>query len=163
MHEGEFGALAGDVLGDVIVSVPTAAKQARAARKDVLSEVTMLLAHGLLHLLGWDHDTAAKDRKMKAETERLCLAAQGRGAAATRGTARRPTSAEPEAATKRRTGAPSPVKKTSSRAASKGSGAASRASSKAGAGAALKREATPRKQAERRGKSQSSGGAARRS
>ena len=35
----------------------------------------MLLAHGLLHLLGWDHDTAAKDRRMRAETARLCAAA----------------------------------------------------------------------------------------
>lgn len=76
MHEGEFGELAGHLLGDVIVSVPTARKQARAQRVDVLEEVTMLLAHGLLHLLGWDHDTDAKDRRMRAETSRLCAAAQ---------------------------------------------------------------------------------------
>lgn len=75
MQEGEFGALAGHVLGDVIVSVPTAAKQARSRRIDILDEVTMLLAHGLLHLLGWDHDTAAKERRMRAETSRLCAAA----------------------------------------------------------------------------------------
>lgn len=75
MHEGEFGALAGHVLGDVIVSVPTARKQAHLRRISVLEEVTMLLAHGLLHLLGWDHDTAAKDRRMRAETARLCAAA----------------------------------------------------------------------------------------
>ena len=75
MHEGEFGALAGHVLGDVIVSVPTARKQAQSRRTPVLEEVTMLLAHGLLHLLGWDHDTAAKDRRMRAETARLCGAA----------------------------------------------------------------------------------------
>jgi probable rRNA maturation factor len=77
MHEGEFGALAGHVLGDVIVSVPTARKQAKAHKKSVLEEVTMLLAHGLLHLLGWDHDTDAKDRRMRAETDRLCAAAFG--------------------------------------------------------------------------------------
>ena len=75
MHEGEFGALAGHVLGDVIVSVPTARKQARSQGTPVLEEVTMLLAHGLLHLLGWDHDTDAKDRRMRAETARLCAAA----------------------------------------------------------------------------------------
>ncbi len=75
MQEGEFGALAGPVLGDVIVSVPTARKQARSTRSSVLEEVTMLVAHGLLHLLGWDHDTAAKDRRMRAETARLCAAA----------------------------------------------------------------------------------------
>ncbi len=75
MREGEFADLAGSVLGDVIVSVPTARKQALSRRGDVLDEVTMLLAHGLLHLLGWDHDTPAKDRRMKAETARLCAAA----------------------------------------------------------------------------------------
>ena len=41
----------------------------------MLDEVTMLTAHGLLHLLGWDHDTDAKERRMTAETERLCRAA----------------------------------------------------------------------------------------
>jgi hypothetical protein len=63
------------VLGDVIVSVPTARKQADERGAGVLDEVTMLLAHGLLHLLGWDHDTPAKDRRMRAETDRLCQAA----------------------------------------------------------------------------------------
>ncbi|MDB4942452.1 MAG: Metal-dependent hydrolase YbeY, involved in rRNA and/or ribosome maturation and assembly [Labilithrix sp.] len=75
MHEGEYGALAGHVLGDVIVSVPTARRQAEERGRPVLDEVTMLLAHGLLHLLGWDHETAAKDRRMRAETDRLVEAA----------------------------------------------------------------------------------------
>jgi len=75
MHEGEFGALAGSLLGDVIVSVPTARKQALSAGTPLLAEVTMLLAHGLLHLLGWDHRTDAEDRRMRAETGRLCAAA----------------------------------------------------------------------------------------
>jgi len=76
MHEGEFGALAGGLLGDVIVSVPTARRQAEARGAHVLDEVTMLFAHGLLHLLGWDHNSAAKDRRMRAETARLCAAAE---------------------------------------------------------------------------------------
>lgn len=76
MREGEFAELAGSALGDVIVSVPTARKQAEERAIPVLDEVTMLLAHGLLHLLGWDHETAAKDRKMRAETDRLVQAAQ---------------------------------------------------------------------------------------
>jgi probable rRNA maturation factor len=75
MREGEFSGLAGDTLGDVVISVPTARRQALEARKHVLEEVTMLAAHGLLHLLGWDHDTPAKDRRMKAETDRLLAAA----------------------------------------------------------------------------------------
>ncbi len=34
-------------------------------------EVMMLLAHGLLHLLGWDHQTDADDKRMRAETDRM--------------------------------------------------------------------------------------------
>jgi probable rRNA maturation factor len=75
MREGEFGALAGPLLGDVVISIPTAERQARERRVSTFEEVTMLLAHGLLHLLGWNHDTAAKDRAMRAETDRLCSAA----------------------------------------------------------------------------------------
>jgi probable rRNA maturation factor len=75
MREGAHGELAGDVLGDVIVSIPTARRQASERGAALVDEVTMLLAHGLLHLLGWDHDTAAKDRRMRAETDRLCAAA----------------------------------------------------------------------------------------
>jgi probable rRNA maturation factor len=80
MREGDFGrlhaALPSRLLGDVIVSVPTAKRQALAANRDVLAETTMLVAHGLLHLLGWDHETPAKDRKMRAETDRLVAAAE---------------------------------------------------------------------------------------
>ena len=74
-REGEFADFAGDLLGDVIVSVPTARRQASAANRELLDEVTMLVAHGLLHLLGWDHETEATDRQMRAETDRLCIAA----------------------------------------------------------------------------------------
>src|SRR5262249_7231225 len=75
LREGEHGALAGNMLGDVIVSVPTASRQAKAAKRPLLDEVTMLVAHGILHLLGWDHETDAKDEAMRAETNRLCRAA----------------------------------------------------------------------------------------
>lgn len=86
LREGELGDAEQAMLGDVVVSFDTAARQARAAKKPLLAEVTMLLAHGLLHLLGWDHDTPAKDRAMRQETERLVLAADG----ATRGTRQKP-------------------------------------------------------------------------
>jgi probable rRNA maturation factor len=72
MREGEAGGdAASELLGDVIVSVETARKQARAGGHDLLSEVTMLMTHGILHLLGWDHETARKDALMRAETARL--------------------------------------------------------------------------------------------
>ena len=75
MTEGEFSELSRELLGDVIISVPTAARQARERGATLLEEVTMLLGHGLLHLLGWDHRTVKEDKAMRAETERLCAAA----------------------------------------------------------------------------------------
>ncbi len=75
MNEGEAAGLHANILGDVVVSADTARVQAERANRDVLSEATMLIAHGILHLLGWDHDTPAKDRKMRVETARLCRAA----------------------------------------------------------------------------------------
>jgi probable rRNA maturation factor len=76
-REGALGERAGRLLGDVVVSVPTAQRQAEQRGRGVVAELTELLAHGLLHLLGYDHDTPAKDRRMRQETKRLCLAAQG--------------------------------------------------------------------------------------
>jgi probable rRNA maturation factor len=76
-REGPYGAEAGTLLGDVVVSVPTARRQARARGATLREELTMLVAHGLLHLLGWDHQTESADRRMRKETERLCMAAAG--------------------------------------------------------------------------------------
>jgi probable rRNA maturation factor len=77
MQEGEFAELSPELLGDVVVSVPTAAKQALEEGRPLLEEVTMLVVHGILHLLGWDHDTVRKDLAMRKETERLCRIARG--------------------------------------------------------------------------------------
>ncbi len=76
MREGEGGQLAPGLLGDVVLSVQTARAQALRAGKTLLEEATMLLAHGLLHLLGYDHDTRAKDVVMRRETARLCARAE---------------------------------------------------------------------------------------
>jgi probable rRNA maturation factor len=63
-----------DLLGDVVISLDTAARQAKARRRELFAEVRFLLAHGLLHLLGDDHDTAAKKKKMSARTRALVRA-----------------------------------------------------------------------------------------
>lgn len=77
MREGEGARFAGDMLGDLVISVQTCARQARTAKRPLLDEATMLLAHGLLHLLGWDHQNPAEDKRMRRETDRLCVAAGG--------------------------------------------------------------------------------------
>ena len=76
LREGEaFAAVADEPIGDVIISVPTAARQATKARRALLDEVTMLLGHGILHLLGYDHATKAEEIVMKAKTAELERAA----------------------------------------------------------------------------------------
>ena len=47
----------GEFLGDLVIDVPYAARQARRRGHALRREVQILLAHGLLHLLGYDHET----------------------------------------------------------------------------------------------------------
>jgi probable rRNA maturation factor len=65
-------------IGDVILSIDTAKRQAEAAGRPLLDELSMLLAHGILHLLGYDHRTAAEDREMTARTRELEAACSAR-------------------------------------------------------------------------------------
>ena len=65
----------GPLLGDVVVSLDTAARQAKKRRRPLLEEVTHLLAHGLLHLIGYDHRTSTERRRMDALTKQLVDAA----------------------------------------------------------------------------------------
>lgn len=72
---GADGAVSGTrVLGDVVISLDTAARQARGRKRELLPEVRFLLAHGLLHLLGYDHGDPAEKRVMDAMTRRLVRA-----------------------------------------------------------------------------------------
>jgi probable rRNA maturation factor len=66
------------LLGDVIISVPTARRQAKRHKRRLLDELTMLLAHGLLHLLGYDHANTREERVMKSLTSELEAAARRR-------------------------------------------------------------------------------------
>jgi probable rRNA maturation factor len=64
------------VLGDVLVSLDTAARQARARRRELEDEVRFLLAHGLLHLVGYDHATAEEKAEMSRATRALVVASR---------------------------------------------------------------------------------------
>jgi len=61
---------AGGVLGEVFVSPAAAAAQARTAGCPLREEVARLSVHGTLHVLGWDHDTAPRRRRMLRRQER---------------------------------------------------------------------------------------------
>ena len=71
------------MLGDVAISLDTAARQARARRHPLLREVTELLAHGLLHLVGHDHRTDGEERAMNAAAASLVAVASARSVLAT--------------------------------------------------------------------------------
>ncbi|MBX2800946.1 MAG: rRNA maturation RNase YbeY [Myxococcales bacterium] len=62
----------GDLLGDVVIDVEQAARQAEREGHDLAVEVRVLLAHGLLHLLGHRHDTDDALQTM-AEAEAVLL------------------------------------------------------------------------------------------
>lgn len=71
-REGEGGALHPELLGDVVVSVPTALRQAREGKCCFVAEIDRLVAHGLLHLLGYEHEgDAAAARAMRRRQEAL--------------------------------------------------------------------------------------------
>jgi probable rRNA maturation factor len=59
------------LLGDVVVSLDTAARVARAAGRPVAAELDRYLAHGLLHLLGHDHERPRAARRMERAEDAL--------------------------------------------------------------------------------------------
>ncbi|MBH25758.1 MAG: rRNA maturation RNase YbeY [Myxococcales bacterium] len=87
MQEGEHAAFTPEeILGDVVISVDTAARQAREATHQgrvspeqtdawtLEDELTFLAIHGLLHLLGHDHHDPEEEATMKAEEQRVWAA-----------------------------------------------------------------------------------------
>ncbi len=63
-----------DVLGDVVISLDTAARQAAARRIAVADEVRMLLTHGVLHLLGYDHERSLAEARRMFRKQRELIA-----------------------------------------------------------------------------------------
>jgi len=61
-------------LGEVIISYPTASRQAAEAGRLVDEEIAHLLVHGILHLLGYDHAEAAEEARMRGRTDELLRA-----------------------------------------------------------------------------------------
>lgn len=66
------------ILGDVAISLDTAARQAEELGHSTQAEVEILLTHGVLHLTGWRDDTPARRRRMMARTEEILTSATPR-------------------------------------------------------------------------------------
>jgi probable rRNA maturation factor len=72
LREGGFPRVQHHLLGDIVISIPAAARQAKAAGETLLDEIDRLLVHGFLHLLGYDHERGgAEARRMEARERRL--------------------------------------------------------------------------------------------
>ena len=71
LFEGEHREYRGAMLGDIVIGLPMAQRQARDRHRSLDDELGRLLVHGLLHLLGHDHEVEAEARCMRAEERRL--------------------------------------------------------------------------------------------
>ena len=58
------------LLGEVIISVEKAAEQARERGRTVEKEMVTLLIHGIVHLMGYDHERSAKDARAMSRVEK---------------------------------------------------------------------------------------------
>jgi len=58
-------------LGEVIVSYPQAVTQAQEHRHSIRKELAILIVHGVLHLLGYDHEKPGQKREMRAREKEI--------------------------------------------------------------------------------------------
>ena len=72
MREGAFSHLSPQLLGDVVISTDTAAKEAQNSGMSTEQRFKELLVHGILHLFGYDHIASEQDaRKMEKKSQEL--------------------------------------------------------------------------------------------
>ena len=58
-------------LGEVIISYPQAVEQAKEQGHSIEEELALLIIHGILHLLGYDHEKPVEEAKMRAREKEL--------------------------------------------------------------------------------------------
>ena len=72
MREGRFSEIAPHLLGDVVISIETAYQEGQIGDFSMEERFDQLLIHGILHLLGYDHEnTKSEARKMENKTQEL--------------------------------------------------------------------------------------------
>ena len=67
LQEGEYGDINPQILGDIIVSVETAQRDALYGKLNIAQEIDFLLIHGILHLLGYNHENTTKKESNKMQ------------------------------------------------------------------------------------------------
>lgn len=73
LQEGEFGNINPHVLGDIVISVDTAKTDAAKNSRSFDQEIDLLIIHGLLHLLGYDHEKTTKEEAKKMQEKEKYL------------------------------------------------------------------------------------------
>ena len=73
LQEGEYGNINPQILGDIIISVETAQKDAVKGKLTIEQEIDFLLIHGILHLLGYNHENTIREEtnKMRQKEKEL--------------------------------------------------------------------------------------------
>lgn len=72
MRTGHFAEITPQLLGDVVISVETAANEGRRIGISMEERFSQLLVHGILHLLGYDHEISKQDaHKMEEKSNEL--------------------------------------------------------------------------------------------
>lgn len=72
MYEGRFPKVHPEILGDVVISLETASRQAKRFRHSLDEEIVLLVVHGILHLLGYDH-LKKKNKELMRKKEKKIL------------------------------------------------------------------------------------------
>ncbi len=71
MHEGPFPRVHPEILGDVVISLEAASRQAKRFCHSLNKEVALLVIHGILHLLGYDHQKKKDREKMRRKEKEI--------------------------------------------------------------------------------------------
>lgn len=72
MREGVDSSLHPNLLGDLVISIESAIKQSRSWGLNPMEMITLLIIHGVLHLIGYEHEGSRKEaKKMAAKQKEL--------------------------------------------------------------------------------------------
>jgi probable rRNA maturation factor len=73
LQEGEFSNINPHILGDIVISVDTAAADAFKSAFTFEQEINFLIIHGILHLLGYNHENTSKEETKKMQKKEMDL------------------------------------------------------------------------------------------
>ena len=71
IKDKKFDSKAGQYWGEIIICYPQAQKQAKENKKTLKQELELLFVHGLLHLLGYDHEKKNEEKKMRSLEQKI--------------------------------------------------------------------------------------------